>query len=80
MIKVARGKIARLPFCFAGSRLAMTMFALMLPRIAIVSFDLRCATPVLPIAIGRTASSPSRSLPKTTFNALGNRPSAPKSP
>jgi hypothetical protein len=33
---------------------------------AIVSLDLRCATPVLPIAIGRTDSSPPRSLPKTS--------------
>jgi hypothetical protein len=46
----------------------MTMLALALPSIAVVSFDLRCATPVLPVAIGRPGSSPPRSLPKQAFN------------
>ena len=47
----------------------MTMLALALPSIAVVSFNLRCATPVLPVAIGRSGSSPPRSLPKQAFNA-----------
>jgi hypothetical protein len=46
----------------------MTMLALALPSIAIVSFDLRCATPVLPVAIDRSGSSTPRSLPKQAFN------------
>src|SRR6266404_8284788 len=39
------------------------------PGIAVLSFDLRCATPVLPVAAGRNVSSPPRSLPKQAFNA-----------
>src|SRR6266550_8952754 len=39
------------------------------PGIAVLSFDLRCATPVLPVATGRNVSSPPRSLPKQAFNA-----------
>jgi hypothetical protein len=39
------------------------------PGIAVLSFDLRCATPVLPAATGRNVSSPPRSLPKQAFNA-----------
>src|SRR5882724_7543082 len=39
------------------------------PEIAVLSFDLRCATPVLPVATGRNVSSPPRSLPKQAFNA-----------
>src|ERR1019366_1318432 len=35
---------------------------------AVVSFDLRSATPVLPVAISRPGSSPPRSLPKQAFN------------
>jgi hypothetical protein len=42
------GKIIRLPVGFAGSRPAITKLALALPSIAVVSFDSRCATPVLP--------------------------------
>jgi hypothetical protein len=37
--------------------------------IAILSFVLRSATPVLPIAIGRTGSSLPQSLPKPPFTA-----------
>ncbi len=39
------------------------------PAIAVVWFDLRCATLVLPVATGRNVSSPPRSLPKQAFNA-----------
>src|SRR6266478_8890305 len=39
------------------------------PGIAVLSFDLRCATPVPPVATGRNVSSPPRSLPKQAFNA-----------
>jgi hypothetical protein len=39
------------------------------PGIAVLSFDLRCATPILPVATGRHVSSPLRSLPKQAFNA-----------
>src|SRR5712671_649333 len=39
------------------------------PGIAVLSFDLRCATPVLSVATGRNVSSPPRSLPKQAFNA-----------
>src|SRR6266852_9307837 len=48
----------------------MTMFALPPSRITIVSIDLRCTTPVPPIAIGRPASSPLDRLPKQAFNTL----------
>src|SRR6266852_3305470 len=48
----------------------MTMFALTPSRITIVSIDLRCTTPVPPIAIGRPASSPLDRLPKQAFNTL----------
>jgi hypothetical protein len=41
------------------------MLALASLSIAVV----RCATPILPIAIGRPRSSPPQSLPKQTFNA-----------
>ena len=54
-----------LRFCFAGSRLAMTMLVLAPPRTATSSFNLRRLTPVLPIAIGR----PSPPLPKEAVNA-----------
>jgi len=37
------------------------------PWIPITSFGLRSATPVLPVAIGRPGSSPSRSIPKQPF-------------
>jgi hypothetical protein len=36
---------------------------------AVLSFDLRYASPVLPVATGRHVSSPPRSLPKQAFNA-----------
>jgi hypothetical protein len=39
------------------------------PGIAVLSFDLRCATPILPVATGRHVSSSPRSLPKQAFNA-----------
>jgi hypothetical protein len=48
----------------------MTMLALALPSIAVVSLDLRRATPILPVAIGRPGSSPPRSIPKQAFHRL----------
>src|ERR1700682_6028083 len=39
------------------------------PGIAVLSFDLRCATPILPVATGRHVSSSPRSLLKQAFNA-----------
>jgi len=47
----------------------MTMLAVAPPRIAVLSFDLRCATPVPSIVIGRSGSSPLQSLPNQAFNA-----------
>ena len=38
-------------------------------RTTALSFNLRCATPVLPIAIGRPSSPPHRPLPKQAINA-----------
>jgi hypothetical protein len=58
-----------LRFRFAGSRLAMAVLAVAPPRIAVLSFDLRCATPVPSILIGRSGSSPLQSLPNQAFNA-----------
>ena len=75
----ARGKIAGLHFCFAGSP-AMTRFALAPPSIAVLPFDLRYATPVLPVAIGRPGSSSPRSLPKQTFNAPHQQTASDKTP
>ena len=58
--------------------------AALLPRwlfmLALASLSItgvRCATPVLPVAIGRPGSSPPRSLPKQAVQ-LGNRPPASK--
>jgi hypothetical protein len=45
------------------------MLAVAPPRIAVLSFDLRCATPVPSIVIGRSGSSPLQSLPNQAFNA-----------
>jgi hypothetical protein len=47
----------------------MTMLAIAPPRIAVLSFDLRCATPAPSILIGRSGSSPLQSLPNKAFNA-----------
>ena len=69
MIRSVRGKIPVLHFCFAGSRPAMTMLALAPPSIAVVSFDHRRATPILPLATGRPGSSLPRSPSKQAFNA-----------
>jgi len=46
MIKMVRGKIIRLPDCFAGSPPAMIRLTLALPSIAVLSFDLDRATPI----------------------------------
>ena len=64
-----RGKIIRLPVCFAGSRPAMIMLALALPSIAVVSFDHRCATPIPHVVTGRPGSSSHRSYSKQASNA-----------
>ena len=64
-----RGKIIRLPVCFAGSRPAMTRLALAPPSIAVVSFDHRCTTPIPHVATGRPSSSLHRSPSKQAFNA-----------
>src|SRR5882672_12627344 len=42
----------------------MIRFALAQPATAVVSFDLCCATPVLPVATGRQCSPPRRLLPR----------------
>ena len=47
-----------LHLCFAGSRPAMTMLAVAPPWTTALSINLRCAMPVLPIAIRRPSSSP----------------------
>lgn len=65
-----RGKIIRLPVCFVGSRPAMIMLALAPSSIAVVSSDHRGATPIPPVATGRSASSLHRSRSKQAFNAL----------
>ena len=58
-----------LPVCFAGSRPAMTMLALAPLSIAVVSFDLRSATPVLHVATAWSGSSLHRPPSKQAFNA-----------
>jgi hypothetical protein len=47
----------------------MTMLAVTPPRIAVLSFDLRCATPLLPIAIDRPSPPLHRPLPNEAVNA-----------
>src|SRR5664279_3635126 len=46
----------------------MTMLAVAPPWKTTLSINVRCATLVLPIAIGRLSSSPLRPLPKEAFN------------
>jgi hypothetical protein len=58
----------------------MTRLALAPPWIAVLPFDLRYATPVLPIAIDRPGSSPTRSLPKQAFNAHRQQTASDKIP
>jgi hypothetical protein len=48
-------------FCRAGYRSAMTMLAVALLTTVAVSYHLRRVTPILPLAIGRTASTRLRS-------------------
>jgi hypothetical protein len=48
-------------FCCAGYRSAMTMLAVALLTIVAVSYHHRRLTPILPLAIGRTASTRLRS-------------------
>src|SRR5882672_964617 len=47
----------------------MIRLALAQPGTAVLSFDLCCATPVLPVATGRQCSPPRRLLPRETINA-----------
>src|ERR1700736_332196 len=58
-----------LHFSVAGSRPAMTLLVVAPPWTTALSVNLRCATPVLPIAIGRPTSSPFRPLPKQAVKA-----------
>src|SRR5271163_4813941 len=44
----------------------MIRLARALPGIAVMAFDLRCATPVLPVATAQHVPSAPRSLPKAT--------------
>src|SRR5450432_162 len=47
----------------------MIRLALAQPGTAVLSFDLCCATPVLPVATGRQCSPPRRLLPREAINA-----------
>jgi hypothetical protein len=47
----------------------MIRLALAQPGTAVLSFDLCCATPVLPVATGRQCSPPPRLLPREAINA-----------
>jgi hypothetical protein len=47
----------------------MISLALAQPGTAVLSFDLCCATPVLPVAVGRHCSLPRRLLPRQAINA-----------
>src|SRR5260370_38923940 len=47
----------------------MIRLALAQPGTAVLSFDLCCATPVLPLATGRQCSPPRRLLPREAINA-----------
>src|SRR6478735_7419056 len=47
----------------------MIRLALAKPGTAVLSFDRCCATPVLPVAIGRQCSPPRRLLPREAINA-----------
>jgi hypothetical protein len=58
----------------------MTRLALAPPWIAVLPFDLRYATLVLPVAIGRPGSSPPRSISKQAFNAHRQQTASDKIP
>src|SRR5471030_2852618 len=47
----------------------MIRLAIAQPGTAVLSFDLCCATPVLPVATGRQCSPPPRLLPREAINA-----------
>ena len=79
MIKVERGKLAELHFSFAGSRPAMTRFVLAPFWITVLPFDLRYATPILPVARGRPVRDPLDRFPNKRSMHLANRPPASKS-
>jgi hypothetical protein len=72
MIAAARGNITNLPVNFAGSRPAMTLLAVATLWTTSVSINRRRATPLLPIAIGRSNSIP----PSTASQIAGQRTSA----
>ena len=55
-------------FCCAGYPSAMTMLAVALLTIVAVSYHHRRVTPILPLAIGRTASTRLRSPPEKAPN------------
>jgi integrase/recombinase XerD len=71
-LEPARRAIPVLNFCFAGSRPAMTTLAVAPPSTTALSVNLRCATPVLPIAICPPSSQP----PSTASKRRGQRISA----
>ena len=70
MIRLRLRRHSSMCFRFAGSRLAMTMLAVAPQRIAVLSFDLRCATPVPSILTGRSDRHPFNRFPNQAFNAL----------
>ena len=51
----------------------MIRLALAQPGTAVLSFDLCCAAPVLPVATGRQCSPPRRLLPRQAINASRQR-------
>src|SRR5664279_5138408 len=51
----------------------MIRLALAQPGTAVLSFDLCCATPVLPVATGRQCSPPRQLLPREAINAPRQR-------
>jgi hypothetical protein len=71
MIRLVHDK--KMPTCFAGARPAMIMLTLAPPSTAVVSFDHRCATPILHVATGRSGSSLHRLPSETAFNTPPQR-------
>jgi hypothetical protein len=80
MIKIGAQQNYSLPVWFAGSRPAMTMLALAPPSIAIVSFNLSCATPIPQRAIRQPPRRYIGRLPNKLSKRLSNTPPAAKSP
>src|ERR1700738_16119 len=69
-----------LHFSVAGSRPAMTLLVVAPPWTTALSVNLRCATPVLPIAIGRPTSSPFRPLPTQAVKEPRQQPASAEIP